>query len=305
MRKLLLEQRFDAVSLHTTLAAAVVRAAILTLPKKLRPKVFYICHGYLFNQNDGAASLKYLIPEKLCTSVTDVLMVMNREDEQIAEKHRLYNGELIYLNGMGLPDGKFSPPSFERHAEAKKAFGFTSDDILFVSSAELTKRKNQAMLISAFAEALPHMPNAYLLLAGKGSELESYQALCRKLGLKDRVRFLGYVTDMPMLLDAADAFLSSSKIEGLPFAVMEALACGLPAALSDIKGHRELAQTGNTAWLFSDEQQLAELIKKIYLLPQMRYNYDLTPFMLSNAAPVLNSVYIDKQTEKGKVGTVL
>lgn len=303
MRKLLLKHRFDAVSLHTTLAAAVVRAAILTLPKKLRPKVFYICHGYLFNENDGAGALKYLIPEKICAAVTDVLAVMNREDERIAKKHRLYNGELIYLNGMGLPDGKFSPPTVERHIEAKKMFGFDPEDRLLVCSAELSKRKNQSALISAFAKALPAVPNCYLILAGNGTELERYQALCEKLGLKDRVRFPGFVSDMPALLDAADGFLSASKIEGLPFAVMEALACGLPAALSDIKGHRELAETGETVWLFSNQEQLVDLIKRICSLPQLRYDYRLKPFMLSSAAPQLNAVYLSEQTEIRKVGT--
>lgn len=304
-RKLLLEHRFDAVSLHTTLAAAVVRAAILTLPPKLRPKVFYICHGYLFNENDGAGSLKYLIPEKLCAPVTDVLMVMNREDERIAKNHRLYGGELIYINGMGLPDGKFSPPSYERHILAKKAFGFSPEDRLFICCAELSERKNQELLIRAFAEALPVIPTGYLLLAGKGRELERYQLLCQKLGLQDRVRFLGYVTDMPTLLDAADGFVSASRIEGLPFAVMEALTCGLPAALSDIKGHRELAKTGETAWLFSDEEQLAELIKRIYALPQLRYDYELSPFMLSEVSPYISAIYLNEQTETGKVGTLL
>ena len=304
-RKLLLKEKFDVISLHTTLAAAVVRAALLTIPKAHRPKVFYICHGYLFKETDGAAALKYLIPEKMCAPVTDVLMVMNDEDERLAKKHSLYKDKLFYINGMGLPDEKFSIPDLNEHIDAKKRLGFDEKDRLFVCSAELSKRKNQAVLIKAFAKVIGDMPNAYLLLAGKGDERQNYEQLCQSLNLGDRVRFLGFVEDVPALLAAADGYLSASFSEGLPFAVMEALAAGLPAALSDAKGHRELCRIGGFAKIFKDEAELCELLKTLYALPQNRFEYELSKFMLSSVLPEINAVYFEQyEKTKEKVGTL-
>ena len=101
-RRLLREGGFDAVSVHTTLAAAVIRAAALTLSK--RPILFSTCHGYLFSETDSTAKrLAYLLPEKLCARVTDVLMVMNEEDRRIAVKHRLSaDGTVHSIPGMGV-----------------------------------------------------------------------------------------------------------------------------------------------------------------------------------------------------------
>ncbi|MBQ5862716.1 MAG: glycosyltransferase family 1 protein, partial [Peptococcaceae bacterium] len=61
VRKLLKQEKYTAISVHTTLAAAVVRAAVLLLPKAQRPKVFYTCHGYLFGDDDGLSKWKYLL----------------------------------------------------------------------------------------------------------------------------------------------------------------------------------------------------------------------------------------------------
>ena len=84
--QLLKQKQYTAISVHTTLAATVVRAAVLLMPKDKRPKVFNTCHGYLFGNNDGLKKWKYLLPEKLCANVTDVLMVMNDEDKVLAEQ---------------------------------------------------------------------------------------------------------------------------------------------------------------------------------------------------------------------------
>ena len=80
------QEKFTAINVHTTLAAAVVRAAVLLLPQKDRPKIFYTCHGYLFREKDGWRKWKYLLPEKICAYVTNVLLVMNQEDKRLAEK---------------------------------------------------------------------------------------------------------------------------------------------------------------------------------------------------------------------------
>lgn len=262
-RRLLKEQNFDIVSTHTALASAVVRAAILMLHKK--PKVFCTVHGYLFHENDGLKKWTYLLPEKICACVTDVLMVMNHEDYEIAKQHRLYKEKLAYINGMGIDLEKFKSATQEEKRSMRKKMGFSEDDFLFVYAAEFSKRKNQVFLIRSFAEVCQEYPKMKLLLAGKGALLEECQELVRQLHKEKQIRFLGYVSDIRELYTACDVCVSTSRIEGLPFNIMEAMACGLPVVASDIKGHRELVEDGETGMLYKsrDSEELKERIRAI------------------------------------------
>lgn len=263
-RNLLKKQNFDTVSTHTALASAVVRAAILMLHKK--PKVFCTIHGYLFQENDGLKKWIYLLPEKICARVTDVLMVMNHEDYEIAERHHLYKEKLAYINGMGIDLEKFVPATDEEKQTIRKKMGVAENDFLFVYAAEFSKRKNQAFLIRSFAEVCQEYPNMKLLLAGNGVLLEECKELVHQLHKEEQIIFLGYVSNMRDLYVACDACVSTSNIEGLPFNIMEAMACGLPVVASDIKGHRELLKDGNTGILYKcgNSVELQEKIRTIF-----------------------------------------
>ncbi len=263
-KQLLKEQDFDFVSTHTTLASAVVRAAIILIHEK--PKVFCTSHGYLFNEKDGLKKWIYLLPEKICARVTNVLMVMNHEDYDIAEKHKLYRDKLYYINGMGIDLSKFPPVSQDEHSALKKRQGFSEGDFLFVYAAEFSKRKNQSLLIHAFANVCKEYPHMRLLLAGNGALLGECQSLVKELHAEKQIQFLGYVTDMRELYAVCDACVTTSCIEGLPFNVMEAMACGLPVIASNIKGHRELVEDGKTGLLFEsgNPSKLETALKMMY-----------------------------------------
>lgn len=262
-RKLMAEEDFDLVLLHTTLAGAVLRAAALLMRRP--PKIVYVCHGYLFGEGDGPRKWAYLLPEKLCARVTDTLLVMNAEDQAIAERHRLAGGRLCRIPGMGYDDAHFAPMPEKERAAGRAALGFGPGDLLFLFGGEFSARKDQATLIRAFAEALPALPDAYLLLPGDGALLADCRALADELGAAGRVRFPGRVDPMSGLTPLCDAVVSASRSEGLPFYLMEAMACGLPAAVSDVKGNRDLVAAGETGLLFPPDD-LRALERDLILL---------------------------------------
>ena len=290
VRRLLLQEGFECISTHTTLASAVVRAAVLLLPRKRRPKVYCICHGYLFGERGGWKKWAYLLPEKLCAPVTDVLMVMNREDYRIAEKHRLTKGRLVFIHGMGLDAGQFPILTPEERETGRRELGFGPDDFLFVYAAEFSRRKNQPLLLRAFAKALPRFPRGRLVLAGSGATLEECRALAKQLGIGEQVRFLGYVEEMERLYPLCDAAVSSSRIEGLPFNIMEAMACGLPVIASRVKGHTDLLGEENP-WLFSGEDELAELLARAGELHPTDWGERLEPYLLPAVREELRREY--------------
>lgn len=270
LRKFLLKERFDKISTHTTLASAIIRAAVLLMPQKLRPRIYYISHGFLFHETDGIKKWIYLLPEKICTPVTNVLMVMNQEDLEIAQKHHLYKEHLHFINGIGFDSSKFKPLSPEVRVNERKALGYSDKDYLFVYAAEFSKRKNQELLINAFAKVAPQIPHAHLLLAGTGTLLEKCKLQAKELNIENQIHFLGYVTEMEKLYPLCDAAVSSSKIEGLPFNILEAMSCGLPILISDTKGHRDLVKN-KKKFLFQTEQELSEKMIK-YVLKNERHD---------------------------------
>ncbi len=265
-RRLLARERFDLVSVHTALAGAVVRAAAWTLPR--RPSICYTCHGYLFREQDGLKKWPYLLPEILCAPVTGLLLVMNGEDEQIARGRHL--GKVIRrIDGMGFDGDRFFPLDAERRAEGRIRWGFAPQEVVFVYAAEFSPRKNQSLVLRAFARA--GMENARLVLAGEGALREACIQLAEQLGLADRVLFPGRV-DTADLLGLCDVVVSGSRSEGLPFHLMEGMSCGLPAVVTDVKGHRELVEPEKTGLICppEDEVSMAVSMARLAKAPDVR-----------------------------------
>ena len=250
--RLLKKENYNKMSTHTTLAGVIMRLA--AIPLKKRPRIYHIVHGYIFNLNYSLKKLIYLIPEKIAAQVSDVVMVMNKEDLDIARRYHLYKEKLHFINGIGIDPSRFKVVSEEEKMKEKKRRGFTKEDFLFVYAAEFSKRKNHKMLIKAFAQCKP--PNTHLLLAGNGKLLERCKKLVEDLKMTEQIHFLGYVDDIPTLYSACDAVISSSRLEGLPFNIIEALGCNLPVFASNVKGHRDLCENGENCFLFSNENEL-------------------------------------------------
>lgn len=139
----------------------------------------------------------------------------------------------ISVHYTGLDKDRFVPVD---RAATKRELGV--DGPLIITTGALIARKNQDLVIRALA----HLPDAALMLAGQGEEEHRYRALADRLGVADRVRFLGSVPheELPRLTAAADIAILVSRSEGLANAWVEALACGTPVVISAAGGAREL-----------------------------------------------------------------
>lgn len=147
----------------------------------------------------------------------------------------------IQIHYTGLDREKFHP--IERGAaralvSAMPNLGIWSEGPLIVTPGALIPRKGQALVI----EALPRLPDARLALAGVGEEEARLRSLARRLGVEDRVQFLGLVDHdlLPHVLCAADVLVLPSASEGLANVWVEGLACGTPIVIPDIGGAREI-----------------------------------------------------------------
>ncbi|MDZ7640154.1 MAG: glycosyltransferase [Bryobacterales bacterium] len=151
----------------------------------------------------------------------------------------------------------------------RRMHGFRESDRLAVSVARLEPQKDPLGLLESFAAALGERPEWHLLLAGEGSLRQEAQRAAERLGLTERVRFLGVEGNVAELLGACDLFLLASRWEGTPLAVMEAMAAGLPVVATAVGGIPELVEDGCTGRLATPgEKKLSDAIASVALDPE-------------------------------------
>ena len=143
--------------------------------------------------------------------------------------------EKVTLHRTGLDGDLFRP--YDRRM-CRDQLGLPRDKPVLATVGALIPRKGQRFAIGA----LPSLPDAILLVAGKGPDEAQLRKLAQELGVAERVRFLGPVphNELPIVLNAADVFILPSASEGLANAWVEALACGTPVVTTPIPGATEL-----------------------------------------------------------------
>jgi glycosyltransferase involved in cell wall biosynthesis len=119
--------------------------------------------------------------------------------------------------------------------------------------------------IRAFADLIQKVPEAYLILFGEGDERERLEHLVKDLELDSKVRLLGFRPDASSYLAALDCFLLPSINEGIPFALLESLAAGTPAVVTDVGGITEVVQNEEAALVVSprDAKALSMAVNRI------------------------------------------
>ena len=259
IRKVIKENSFDVIFLHTSLASFWARYALKGL--KERPKIINVVHGYLFGKTSSRLhNFLYLRLEKKLRRQTDNIIVMNNEDYEIAVKHKLSKNGVLKIDGMG-----FKPLALKYEPKNQK-------NIVFVG--EISKRKNQELLI----KALEYLPNYNLTLVGDGNLRKKIKKIAGAKKVADRVQITGFQKDIASYLANADIYASASKIEGLPFNILEAMSIGMPILASDIKGHNDILPK-ECLFKLGNARGLANKIKQKTLNCQ-KYNFE--PYTFEN-----------------------
>jgi len=238
------EGSYDLVHVHTPVAGFVTRLALRGLKRGVRPRVIYTAHGFHFYR--GGSVLRNFVfraLEKAAGRWTDALVVMNREDEEAALSLKLVpSGRVRFMPGIGLDTGRYRPEVVppEDVARLRKELGLPPTEALFLMVAEFIPRKRHEDVLQALSRL--STPHAHLLLAGAGPLEESLRRLAAELGVGDRVHFLGFRRDIPVLLRASRALLLASEHEGLPRSVMEAMCMETPVIGVRIRGIEDLLE---------------------------------------------------------------
>ncbi len=255
LKKIIEEENYDIIHCHTPVGAMIARLASRRVRKK-GTKVIYTAHGFHFYK--GAPIINWLIyypVEKILSNYTDVLITINQEDYSRAKKFHAKRVE--YIPGVGIDLSKFTKGTNVNKNDKRLELGLNTNDFVVVSVGELIKRKNHETMIRGIANLKNTQVYESLkyLICGDGELRQYLQELVDDLGLHDKVHFLGYRHDIPEICSSADVFLFMSYQEGLPVALMEAMACGLPCICSNIRGNNDLIEDEKSGILIPIEEQ--------------------------------------------------
>lgn len=263
LKKLVGETSYDFIHCHTPIGGVIGRL----VGHKHGVKVIYTAHGFHFYT--GAPLLNWLLfypIEKWLARYTDVLITINEEDYARA-KSKFRAKSLKYIRGVGVDTSVFNPAAIDA-AGKKQQLGIPEAAHVLLSVGELNNNKNHAVVMKALKEI--NNPDYHYVICGKGAKKEELGNLAEELGIADQVHLLGFRTDVAELYAMSDVFLFPSRREGLSVALMEAIASGVPAVVSNIRGNKDLVADGENGYLVAvdDVQGYAQKIRELIENPQ-------------------------------------
>lgn len=275
LRKLITENDYKLVHCHTPVGGAIARLASISARKR-GMKVIYTAHGFHFYK--GAPKKNWILYypiEKFLSKFTDVLITINEEDYNLAISKKFNAKRIELVNGVGINLNKFTPQTLEIKKSLREKYSYSDEDYILIYVAELSYRKHQDLLINAVGKLVKYIPNIKLLLVGDGDLYDEYSKLIKLVGVEKNVELLGYRKDVPNLMELSDVAVSSSRQEGLPVNVMEAMATGLPLVVSNCRGNMDLVEDGVNGYVIEldDLKGFVNSIEKLYVNENLRKEF--------------------------------
>lgn len=282
MNALLEKEQFDLIHCHMPMSGVITRLCAAWMMKRGRCKkspILYTGHGLHFYSGAPLKNWIYYPIERFLARVTDRLITINEEDYQRAS-HFPIRGTVEKIAGAGI-DLSIWPLCGEdslaveqekklldqKREEKRKELGITEGQFALISVGELTPRKNHRAVLQALKDSKD--PDLCYLLCGSGPAEEELKQLATEYGISGQVIFAGYCSDIKDWLAAADCFIFPSLQEGLPMALMEAMAAGLPVIALPIRGNTDLITHKRGGYLVSPKS-FVKAINKLKENPALR-----------------------------------
>ena len=282
MKAIFAQNHYDIVWTNEPVIGVVTRLAARRV-RKQGTKVIYMVHGFHFFK--GAPKLNWIIyypVERFASRFCDEIVTINLEDYHRAKG--MHAPAVKYIHGIGVNPGRLHKA--ENITNIRQELSLNEDDLLLLSIGELSKRKNQQVIIRAIGAL--HNEKLHYAICGKGILLEELRTLAGQYGIGGRVHFLDYRKDVMDICSQADIFVLPSLHEGLSVASLEAMFCGLPIIISDIRGVRDYLQNGVNGYICGVQDVAAyakaidSLVKDEKLRLEMgeRNKQDVLPYCL-------------------------
>jgi glycosyltransferase involved in cell wall biosynthesis len=258
LRRFLVRNRYDVVHFHTSrahamapFAAGLAGALIVTRRMDYVPNRLFA--AWLYNR------------------AVDAVAAISHEVAGALGAAGVSPGRITIIPS-GVDCVRFAPPSPEQREVARRELRLEASEIALGAVGGLELRKGHRHLLDALAEIHDTEPAIRCLIAGGGSQRDALERQAARLGLGPALRFLGSIPDPRTLFWAIDTYVQPSLKEGLGVALLEAMACGIPAVASRAGGMAEVIEDRRSGLLVApaDSHALALAIRELIESPAVR-----------------------------------
>jgi glycosyltransferase involved in cell wall biosynthesis len=199
----------------------------------------------------GRGNPVMLFADALTNRLASKVIAVSRSIRDFLILHEGMNPDRVATLSNGIDSQSFLPAKEGQRALAKSALGLSSDAFVIGGMGRLVPQKNFSLFLDVAARILSKNPSAVFVIAGTGPQEKELKDKAALLGINEKVRFLGHVSDRLALYHAFDALLMTSDFEGTPMVLLEAMSCGLPVVASAVDGIAEVCTDGHDALLIA------------------------------------------------------
>jgi glycosyltransferase involved in cell wall biosynthesis len=260
LQAIIREGKYDVVHGNSTRAGFLAR---LAARRARTPVVVFSAHGFFFEEPmNGWRRVAYVAAERMAARWSDAIIMSSEIGRGGASRMGLCPAAKLVKIPYGLDEEETLRLSQGHHAAGLPSTAGARLGPLVGTVAGLYPAKGLEYLVTAMREVRKRIPEARAIIVGDGPERRCLDALVRRHGLEEGVTFLGSVPDAWGVLSAIDVFVLPSVKEGLPYALLEAMAVGKPIVATRVGGIPEVARDGRCALLVppKDPQALSEAI---------------------------------------------
>ncbi len=279
----------DIVHTHSSKAGILGRWAAKFAGAKV---IIHTVHGWNFNDYQNAILRKvFIILERLTAKITDRLIVVSHADKQKGIRNRIGEPKKYILIRYGISPDEFIS-NIEERQKARKGLGLLDGELLvgMISCFKPQKAPQDFIKLAALVNKI--YPQIKFILVGDGILKKKIEKTIEKFNLNGNIILTGWRRDIPELLSAIDIFVLTSLWEGLPIAVLEAMASGKPVIATDTGGVSEIIKPGINGYLV-ERGDIKAIRDKIIALSK---DQDLKIKMGGNAREILNSDFRSENT---------
>ena len=300
LQQLCSDEAFDVVHTHSAKAGVLGRLAAYRTGV---PAIVHTYHGFPFHEFQSPWRRNgYVGIERRVARITDMVLAVGSGVATEALRRGLARPSRLRTVAPVVEDGPRARDARSRSA-ARQLLRLDDAVPVVGTVGRLDYQKAPEHLVAAAAR-MRHT-DAHFVWIGSGPELESTRSLLRTRGLTDRFHLLGERHDVADLLPAFDVFAMSSRYEGLPCAVVEAMRCGLPVVATAVNSMPDLVIPGESGMLVppATPRLMAEALDTVLADPVLadrlaRRGQALAgqPFDAAGLAAVLDEVYVGALT---------